>query len=438
MVRRTPPDTLPWLLFISGLTLSFLLSAQALLELGIPYDAPYGPMVAKLHPGSYLLILAWLAALLRHGNPLVVAARLARRQPVLAAYMACMVLVFVWVVLRHGTSGAAYIVQTLWVPGFALMTLPLLLPQRGHQTLVWLTALLCLNALLALAEYFGKFHLVPLPADQEGIQYFRASAFLGHPLANANITMGLLPAALLMPWRLSLRVAALVLLVCSVLAFGARTALGVGVAVYGTQLLFTLGARAVRGRYSYLQITGGCAALLLGGTVLAAAVLSAGLGERIFSNLKWDNSANVRLRVWDAFDYLQGADWWLGLPPTQIDRIAIAMGLDPRYEAIENFWVYAYLQFGLIGFVPFLLGLGCLVWLMLTRGAPVLRSAVLVFFIVASTANTLSSKTVSLTLLAVVLLASARPRARPLPASPASAWAPTRPMSRPEPSLGIP
>ena len=117
MVRRTPPDTLPWLLFISGLTLSFLLSAQALLELGIPYDAPYGPMVAKLHPGSYLLILAWLAALLRHGNPLVVAARLARRQPVLAAYMACMVLVFVWVVLRHGTSGAAYIVQTLWVPG---------------------------------------------------------------------------------------------------------------------------------------------------------------------------------------------------------------------------------------------------------------------------------------------------------------------------------
>jgi len=447
MDRRAPSDVLAWSLFIVGLSLSFLLSAQALEQLDIPYDAPYGPMVAKLHPGSYLMIVAWLCALLRHGNPLAVAALSARQQPAVSAYLVCMVLVFVWTVMRHGTSGAAYIVQTLWMPGLALWTMALLAPQRARQALVWLMTLLCANALLALAEYFGKFHLVPLPADQEGVAYFRASAFLGHPLSNANITVALLPALTLMPWRPAMRAAAMVLVLCSVLAFGARTALAVGVLVYGTQLLLTLGLRALRGRYSYLRLTGGCAALLLGGLALFVTVQATGLGERIFSNLKWDNSANVRLRVWEAFDYLRSADWWLGLPPVQIDRIAIAMGLDPRYEAIENFWVYAFLQFGFIGFVPFVIGIACLTGWMLMRAAPQVRSAVLVFFVVASTANTLSSKTVSLTLLAVVMLASAsrRSRSRALslrqaqrPALPPSAWAAKRSMPHPHSSPSTP
>ena len=422
------PDTVAWLLFISGLTLSFVLSAQALDALGIPYDAPYGPMVAKLHPGSYLLAAAWVFGLARHGNPLIVALASARQQPLLSTYLGCMVLVFVWVVVRHGTSGAAYIIQTLWMPGLALLTLTLLARRRRRQTLAWLMVLLCANALLALAEYFGHFHFVPLPAEQEGL-LFRASAFLGHPLANANITVALLPALALVPWRPALRVAAIAVVLAAMLAFGGRTALGVGLAVYGLQLLLTVSLRALSGRYSYLQLTGGGAGLLLGGVALGAALLASGLGARIFNNLTWDNSADVRLRAWEAFDHLRGADWWLGLSPVQIEHVSLAMGLDPRYEAIENFWVGTYLQFGLIGFLPFVAGLAALVLLMLVRGAPMLRSAVLVFFVVASAANTLSSKTVSLTLVSVLLLASTPQRRRRRAATPsATAWAHTMPL----------
>ena len=80
----------------------------------------------------------------------------------------------------------------------------------------------------------------------------------------------------------------------------------------------------------------------------------------------------------------------------------------------------------LVGFALFLFGLGCLV-LHLWRGARTpLKVAIVMYFIVASGANTLAAKTASLTLLAVALQcasalhrpgpATPRPRARHLPA----------------------
>ena len=416
------PDTLAWWLFAIALSLGMLLSAQALDALGVSYEAPGGSPLAKLHPSSYVLLLAWACALVRHGNPLAVLMQSCRRRPLLSGYLGCMVVVFVWVVFRHGSSGAAYIVQTLWMPAIALFTLGLLTPRRRGQTLVLVMGLLGANALIALAEYALKLHLVHLPAELEGVQYFRASALLGHPLLNANITMALVPAVTLLPLRPALRLAFGLLLVASVLAFGARTALVVGVLVYGAHALALALLRALRGRYSYVQLTGSGALLLLGGALVAAGVWATGLGARIFSNLKWDNSANVRLAVWDAFNHLNGSDWWLGVPPLQIDHIALALGLDPRYEAIENFWIYAFLQFGAIGFVPFIIGMLCLVVLLVARAQPAMRGAVLVFFIIASTANSLSSKTISLTMLAVVVMASAAPQRERAVVRRAAAW----------------
>ena len=396
-----------WWLFATGVALSMLLSSTALLNLGIPYDAPYGPVVAKIHPGSYVLVLAWFVALASHGNPIGVAVAQWRGQPLLATYFAAMVTIFAWVIYRHGSSGAAYILQTLWMPAIAAFTMLLLGPLRQRQTLSLVMGLLACNGALALVEFATKSRLVTIVPGQYGFDYFRASAFLGHPLMNSNVTIALLPAVLLLPLKPPARIALGLLLVASVLSFGSRTALIGGVVVYGACLLAYLLHGVVHGRYSYLQVTGGSVALLLGLSAMAGVVLATGLGERIFQNLFWDNSASVRTRVWAAFDHLRGADWWLGLPPAGIDRIALAMGLDPRFEAIENFWIYTYLQFGAIGYVPFIVGLGCLiVWMLKVSPLP-MRVAVLLFFLVASTANALSSKSPALTLLVVTALASA-------------------------------
>lgn len=409
--RQHPSNRLAWALFASAISLFVLLSAPALSALGIPYDEPFGAIVYKLHPGTYLLLAAWAVALGGHGNPTGVLVYQLRSRPLLTAYFVCMVTVFVWAIARHGTSGAAYIVQTLWVPAIAVYTLQLLGASRRRQTLNLVMGLLACNAVLALAEYVLKARLVPIRAEQVGDAYFRATAFLGHPLLNANVTIALLPAVLLLPLALPLRTALMLLLSASVLAFGARAALVGGHLVYGAFGLLYLSNAVARGRYNYLQLTGGALALVGIASVGVAVVIATGLGDRIFENLSWDSSASVRGRVWDAFDHLRGADWWFGLAPVDIDRISLAMGIDPVYESIENFWIYAFLQFGIVGFVPYVVGLGCLSVFMLRLATPPMRLGVIVFFIVASTANALSSKTVSLTLLATVVFAGASMRA---------------------------
>ena len=169
--------------------------------------------------------------------------------------------------------------------------------------------------------------------------------------------------------------------------------------------------RLVRGGYGYLHITGGLLAASLGTALLAAVVAATGLGERIFKNLTWDNSANVRLRSWEVLDYVRDADQWFGVSIPRIDSIALRIGIDPRYEAIENFWLYLLLLLGVVGFAVFLLGLVCLLLHLWRVSAAPIRVALVVYLLLASGANTLASKGTSLLLLALVAQCLALPAA---------------------------
>jgi O-antigen ligase len=411
---------LAWYLLVLAVAAYMLLSGQVLLRLGIPYDASYGPPIAKLHPGTYCLMLAWFLATLSHGNPVRVFAGQIARHRLLATYFACMVVVFVWVLLRHGASGAAFIIESLWTPAIAAFVLYLLNQSRHRQIVQIIMVLLVCNAALALLEAFFRMRLVPLPpaiADSFSEPHFRASALLGHPLHNTMITVSLLPAVSLLPWPLAQRLFVALLLALAILAFGGRAGLFLGGLFYGAYVVFMGAAGIVRGRFSYLQLTGGSLAVMLGVTGLVGLVAGSGLGARIFENMKMDSSAAVRLRVWDAFNYLSDDDFWLGIAPTQIDHISLRMGLDPLYEAIENFWIYLFMQFGIIGFVPFLIGLVCLLVVLWKAANSPMRVAVLVYFLVASAANTLAAKTMSLLLLTVVVVAGEVFRCRPSPAN---------------------
>jgi hypothetical protein len=398
-----------WALLVLAVVLYLAISALTLAKLGIPYDLPGGSPLVKLHPGTWVLLLASLLALADNGHPLAVLFRSLRQVPALATYLGCMGFVAVWAVWRNGTSGAAFIVDTLWMPGLAWLVLLQYGPARHRRLLGGMLVLLGLNALIALAEFGVKAPLVPRYALDESLVpdagYFRSSALLGHPLANALVTVSLMPAAMLLHgWR---RWGLLLLLGLSLLAFGSRTALAVMLLVYLSALLAMLALRAARGRYSYLQLTGGLLAMMLVATAAVAMVWLSGLGERIFANLTWDNSANVRLVALQALQHLDDFDWWIGVPPARIEEIALRLGLDLRFETIENFWVVLLMQFGLVGFVPFLLGLFVAMVHLWRRAAPPMRLALPVYLLVASGANTLASKSVSLTLLFVAALASA-------------------------------
>lgn len=397
-----------WWLLVAGITSFVVLSAQTLAWLGVPYDLPVGGKWAKLHLGSWLVLLSLICALWADGQPLAEAWRRVQAMRLVALALACMVTVAAWSVARSGTSGAAFIIDALWVPCLVLLAMQGATVAQRRALLCWLMALLVLNALLALGEFVVGRTVVPryalepdLVAD-EG--FFRATALMGHPLANALQTLTLMPAALLLPARWRWPVAGLLLI--ALLPFGSRSALAAALLVYGGALVASVLWRALHGRYSYLQLTGGLFLCLVLFTAGGIAAWASGLGERIFANLTWDQSANARLVAWDALSWLDDEAWFAGVSPAQISDIALRIGLDPRFEAIENFWVVLLMQFGLVGFLPFLLGLGALLLHLWRQAVPAMRLAMLVYLVVASGANTLASKTASLTLLAVGMACS--------------------------------
>jgi hypothetical protein len=393
-----------WGLLVLSVVAYMTLSPQALFVLGIPYDVPTGSFPAKIHPGTYLMLAAWAVGLASHGNPLGVLAQQARQHRLLFTSLACMVAVFAWAAGRHGPAGLAFIVDTLWMPAIGALTLLLHSRQRQRQMLVLALSLLLLNAALAIGEAALRQRLVPLFAGREGIieeDYFRSSALQGHPLSNALTTVALLPAVLLLPWRAHWRAAAGVLLGLGLLTFGSRSALA-GLLLYLLLGLLPVLSRTLRGGYGYTQITGGLLGAAVGAAALAGVVAATGLGERIFKNLTWDNSAQVRVRSWDVLQYVRDADLWFGIAVPRIDSIALRVGIDPRYEAIENFWLYLLLLLGVAGMVVFVVGLGCLLLHLWRLSSAPIRAALVIFLVLASGANTLASKSTSLLLLTLV------------------------------------
>ena len=403
-------------LLVLAVLLYFCLSAPALSYLGIPYDTPTGPFPAKIHPGTYVMLLAWGLGLASAGNPLATLVSQARQHRLLFSYFLCMVGVFLWAVGRHGPSGLAFLLDTLVMTGVAALTVALQPPARQRQLFMLLMGLLMANAALALGEAALGKRLVPQLAEQLGYvseEYFRSSALVGHPLANAMLTVAMLPAVLVLPWPLRWRLAAGVLVGLGLLTFGSRSAMA-GLALFVLLASIPVFRRLVRGGFSYVQLTGGLVGAVVAAAALAGVVAATGLGERIFKNLTWDNSAQVRLRSWDVLDYFSDSDLWLGMSVPRIANVALRVGIDPRYEAIENFWIYLLLLLGVVGFVLFGVGLACLVVHIWRISVAPLRVAMLVYLLMASGANTLASKTISLLMLTLTAQCAAQLR-RPTP-----------------------
>jgi hypothetical protein len=426
-IRYPGLDRLAWRLFVVGLVLLVGLSPHALISLGYPYEAPLlGPFPFKVHPGTYVMIVSLLCSLGSRGNPIRAGLRLAWREPLMAFFLVVMVVTLVWVVVLHGTSGAAFIVDTHWMPAIVAFGLMCFGDERRRKLLWLLAALIGVNAVIALTEFALQQRLTPLFVQSQVSSFaneslFRSSALFGHPLVNAKATAAMLAIATFLPLRPFWRWLHVVLLMLSMLAFGGRFALVTTVALYGAWALVSLARDTLRGRFSYLQLTGGSVLLMLGLASLIAFVAITGLGERIFTGLQLDKSASVRLTVFSAYDYVTAEQLWFGTSAREIDLVALRLGLDPVYEAIENSWIYLSLQLGLILFSIWLAGFVCfLIWLL--RQAPsVAVVGVLVYMLNASTTNTLAAKTITLGLLVVFVMGAAAHHRANLAASQRSA-----------------
>ncbi len=420
----TPPSTMPpsracqcaFGLFALGLVCFLVLPGSTLFALGISYDAPGGAPAAKLHPGSTLMVMAWFVALCSRGNPLGAALAQLRAQRLLALYLAAMLALFGYALLRYGMGGAAFLIDTHLMAAVAVLVLQQFGPRRQRQTLLLMAGVLVLNAALGIGEAALQTRLLPwyiggqaeVPED-----FFRASALMGHPLQNAQQTATLLPVLLLLPLAAGIRCALVLWLGLALLAFGGRVSLLLALLLYGAVFVAQAFKLLFEGRLNYRQVTGGAIGVLLAAAAMVAVVVSTGLGERIFASLSWDNSASVRVRVWEVFSYMSDVQLIFGATADEIDVLYQQLGLDARFEAIENFWLLAWVQYGLVGFSLFAFGLGCALCFLWRQSFGVFRVALVLTVLVSSTTNSLVAKTPAWLLFMVAVQAAAHLRPRP-------------------------
>jgi hypothetical protein len=394
---------MPFVLACLGLALYLTVSDNLLVSLGIPYNAPQGAFIFKLHPGTYLIALGFILLLLR-GNPWRQLSYLSGKSayPLLLGgiVLGCLL----YMLIRFGTAGNAFFIDTLLAPTLLAVIL-LEAPPESQRLVFWMTlGLLMLNALIGIGEALLEQRLVPyLAGDQPIIEdLFRSTALGGHPLSNSLRTAVLIMACLILPRFLS--VPLIFLLLIALLAFGSRAALIFSGLFLGGWGVYYFCKGIIRRTFDIRLIF----TILIIGFVLAAFMialaLSLGLGERIFQNFYWDVSAESRLLVFKVFNYLKPEDWLWGMGPARIVEVLDQLKGATLLTDLENFWLLLLMQLGLGGFLLLSTGLLAMIFSLVRQAPPALKLSAVIFLILASTNNSLATKSQSLSILIAILI----------------------------------
>jgi hypothetical protein len=376
-----------------ALLLAMCVPGSLLELLGIPYAAPGGSFAYKLHPATWLTVLALALALIGRGNPLRELGRSLAHQPAAAAYLGSVLLMILWSALRFGASGTAFFIDTLLVPGLLALLLARLDLAAQRRLFVMAGSLLIGNALLGIGEQLLKMRLIPLTAGGVLLteDLFRASALLGHPLWAASVT----GFGLFVLYRLRGRVArswCCVTLVAALLSFGGRTSLVANLALIAPLALFDLVRHARRRGLSYREVTGGMAVAILVAGAVVGAVLAGSIGGRILGSLTWDSSAQVRTKMFDVFHYMDWPQFLFGMSPAEIGRISAHLGLVFPDAAIESFWIVLCMQVGVPLLALFAVCLGAFLFRLARRAGLAVGVGLIGFLVVASTSVSLATK----------------------------------------------
>ncbi len=386
------------------------ISTNVLFLLHLDYASPGGNPVFKIHPGTYLAVLAFAAMLLGSGEPLRRLGRHCAAFPSHLAFVAMMLLCIVHLLVNVGMSGVAVFVDSYLCAGLVAAVLVHASPAQ-RRALAWLIVpLIALNALIAVGETLLQVHLIPLALDGVSIMDkpgdFRGYALYDHPLTAAMITqMGLF---LVLGMRLSAtRTAALLLVfLVGLIAFGGRTAMAVGggslALLGGAWLLREAAARRLDMRMAALS----AAAAAIIPLALWAVLTQTPIGVRLASKLYFDESAEARNVQWHVLAVMDVKNLMLGTPIDVVDELCHQLGLNVPFSDIENFWLATFVTLGIIGFFYFLLGFVPFL-LHLWRVAPFHgRILLATALLVASTSNSLARKSNILVALTAAVLAS--------------------------------
>ncbi len=235
-----PPHALrplPSALFVLAIASFYTVSGGMLWLLGYNYDGLTGSPLTKIHPGTYLTLVALCVAALERGNPIAFVVESARRRPASLFLLFAALVVFVEIVSRAG-PGMAGTIDAFMLPPIAIVLYAWSGETTRRRIEIVIHVAMVLNATLALVEFTTRHLYFPFRLD--GADYVtdtRSSALQGHPLGNATITCVYILALISGGGRMPVlvRSGTVVLQLMAMVAFGGRSALVTTIGFAGIQ-----------------------------------------------------------------------------------------------------------------------------------------------------------------------------------------------------------
>ena len=385
------------------------LSPLALSQLGWQYFDTGGRPIEKFHPSTLLSGFLLLSIAARNRNPLngLIALLLKNRElmPLIAA--TTIMIVYSSLVLHLPVT---VFIET-YIGAAMIYMLYRNLPGETYRKLALLIHILMfVNAALGFYEVFTGFRLTPLVINGEELpDETRATALLGHPLANAILAGAYVVMLATGGGRdlpASIRPICFVVAIASLVPFGGRAASGFALLA----LFFIEGRRfwdVLHG--SSIDVRAIIASLVLVplvGLALVAAFEAGALDTLIDRLVDDEGSASTRLEMFELFKYLSLNDVLFGPDPAVLGTWVRLHGLE---YGIESFVVAFILNYGLLATIIFYPPL-FLFFLQLARVCrPGAGYAILYFLAAALTSVSLSSKSPTLAIFVLLLLVLLRP-----------------------------
>ncbi|PAR27071.1 exopolysaccharide biosynthesis protein VpsF [Vibrio metoecus] len=385
---------------------AFLLGAFLLENMGVQYVSEGGSPILKIHVYSYLSMGVFAFLLFRIGFFNLVKSLHELRKAWLLAITSVLA-VILYGFMRFGTSGLAYLIDTIFIPLILVPIVYGLSDSAKVRLQALLGYLLFLNACIAIIEFVLGQSIVAVEIGSFSL--FRSTAFLAHPLNNALITASLTPIVM----RYTKIPAALYVsvVVLGLFAFGGRAALGIFLLGQFLMLLPKLrhflgqGIRYHKLKFAYLQ-----ALVYFSVIAVIMTLVFSPIGERILSKLYIDKSAEARFDVFILLEQLSSSEWVFGASHGLLSDIAFYIGIN----VVENYLIGWVLNFGLVGCIGLLLATYTVPVRLNYRQEFPAQVALLSFMLISLTNNALTVKTPALMLLVVALVCRYRSSDRSL------------------------
>lgn len=397
----------------ASIAVMFLVSDLMLGLFGIAYDRAGGALWQKIHPATYLALLAAALALWPPERGMQLIAGTVMRQPGLIVFAAAFALL-----LAHTILFAGYPITLVTDTFLPALILAVLAPRLGADWRMRLAVLIHIvmaaNAVLGLAEVALSFRLTPLIANDVVLTDWRSTALLGHPLQNAATT-GLYVLVLLtrmeapglargFVWPM------VILQAAAMMVFGGRLATAL-LALFAAIILFWRFLNFLRAP----RLTrAGAATLVLGvcaGAIALGGLFAAGFFDQFIQRFVEDEgSAAARLAMFNLIGELQMQDFLFGTPPQTLASLQRLHGIA---FGIESFWIAFIAAYGLIVSLMFFAGLLALLYEIMRASGRGGAAGLLFFLLVCSGSLSLAGKSMMLAMSAAMILILCAPALKP-------------------------